>query len=83
MLPGKPQSIPPVVGNINGIALSTEPGPQSLGKPPFIFNKQDPHAAKMPQEAQPAWRTGTGHPEKPRERHRGGSGGLGPPGETG
>ncbi len=48
MFTGKPEGIPPMVGNINGIPLSTEPGPQRLSKPPFILNEQDPHRATMP-----------------------------------
>ena len=53
MFPGKPHGIPPVVGHINGIALGNKPSPQSLGKPPFILNEQDPHHATIPQPTSP------------------------------
>jgi len=48
-----PKRIPPVMGNINGIPLSTEPSPQRLSQPPLILNEQDPHQATIPQTRRP------------------------------
>ena len=51
VLGGVPQRIPPVVRDVDGVALGAEPGPQRFGQPPLILDEQDPHRATMPQPA--------------------------------
>ncbi|GHG35620.1 hypothetical protein GCM10017567_65150 [Amycolatopsis bullii] len=84
------------MGNINGVPLGTQPGPQRLGQPPFIFHEQDPHRATMPHPTShnrnPT--TTTTRTPSPSRGHQAaaeleaeqeapwGSGGLGPPGDT-